>query len=109
MTEPVDAVAPVQQPVTVLPKTPEQPAAPVQNETAFEIPCSCPCHCNGVRPCTCAYPCQSEYVISGETTRLDFHSYAETLNPEQIWLSYQELDRYPDLIYQQTDNGNTYE
>ncbi len=109
IAEPIDAVAPVQQPEAVLPEAPVQPADPVQDETAFEIPCTCPCHCNGVRPCTCVYPCQSEYAISGEMTQLDFHSYAETLNPEQIWLSYQELGLDSEPFYQQTDNGYTYE
>jgi hypothetical protein len=58
--------------------------------------CLCPCHCNGQRPCICAYPCGAEYAIESESFDLSdsYLSYAESLDPETIWTSYAGLDRW---------------
>ena len=70
-------------------------AAPSVAEVPVE-PCFCPCHCNGQRPCTCAYPCGAEYAVDEETFDLSnvYESYAESLDPETIWSSYAGLDRW---------------
>ena len=62
---------------------------------AAAIGCFCPCHCNGQRPCICAYPCGAEYAVAREEfdLRLSFASYADTLDPETIWVAYAGLDR----------------
>ena len=117
-TAPAEGIVP-QQPIILPPVTqpaaqtssPPPEATEAETEPAadtlpdVEIPCSCPCGCNGVRPCTCGYPCQSEYAIAVETTQLDFHSYAETLDPEQIWYAYQQLDRESTDLYPETNDG----
>ena len=83
--------APVAQPVETAPQT---EAA----QMSEEIPCTCPCHCNGVRACICAYPCGSEYSFTDEVMdlRQSFQSYAETLDAERIWASYEGQDRETD-------------
>ena len=81
------------QPVTYAATAPEtvvtETAAP-----AVEIPCGCACGCNGVRPCVCSYQCGEEYSFYGDDFDIEtsFTSYAESLNPEQIWSSYARLD-----------------
>jgi len=71
---------------------PAMPAA----ETAIAEPCNCPCHCNRQRPCTCSYPCGSEYAVVPEAFDLNanYASYADSLDPETIWSSYAGLDRW---------------
>jgi hypothetical protein len=82
-------------------------AAPLQAQTAWDVApaveqaetvatsCFCPCHCNGQRPCTCEYPCGSEYAVQADQFDLSlvYSPYSETLNPETIWSSYAGLDR----------------
>lgn len=83
--------APAAEPVTgaAVPAVPSAETVPVE-------PCFCPCHCNGQRPCTCAYPCGAEYAVDDETFALStvYESYAESLDPETIWSSYAGLDRW---------------
>ena len=69
------------------------------------IGCFCSCHCNGQRPCICAYPCGAEYAIVREEfdLGLSFASYADTLDPETIWGSYAGFDRWATL-----DDGTLY-
>ncbi len=72
-------------------------AAPAaQQAEAAATTCFCPCHCNGIKPCTCAYPCGSEYALRDEDLDLSlaFSSYANTMNAEIIWSSYAGLDRW---------------
>lgn len=75
---------------------PGTPAAaqPERAEPAAE--CFCACHCNARYTCTCDYPCGSEYTVTPEAFNLSlsFVSYAATLNPETIWVSYAGLDRW---------------
>jgi hypothetical protein len=49
-----------------------------------------------MRPCTCDYPCGSEYALRDEDFDLGlaFASYADTLSSEAIWSSYAGLDRW---------------
>ncbi len=72
----------------------EAPA--VSRAEAAATSCFCPCQCNGIRPCTCDYPCGAEYGLRDEEfdLSLGFASYADTLNPETIWSSYAGLDRW---------------
>lgn len=73
-----------------------QAAVPVTVQVENRVfGCSCPCHCDGVRPCVCAYPCGAEYEITAAHFDLgrSFASYAETLDRETIWASYNGLDR----------------
>ena len=72
-------------------------AAPaVQRTEAAATTCFCPCRCDGLRPCTCAYPCGSEYALRDADLDLSqaFASYSETLSAEMIWSSYAGLDRW---------------
>lgn len=90
---PVSTSSSTVQPVTYAAPAPEtvvtETAAP-----AVEIPCGCACGCNGVRPCVCSYQCGEEYSFYGDDFDIEtsFTSYAESLNPEQIWSSYARLD-----------------
>lgn len=75
--------------------------------------CFCSCHCNGQRPCTCDYPCGSEYAYDANAfdLSLDYTSYSESLDPETIWSSYAGFDRYetdpePFLYEATVQNGN---
>ena len=93
--------APVQQAAAVVteepPPQPNREAAPAaERAETVASPCFCPCHCNGQRPCTCDYPCGSEYAVSDEQFDLSnaYSSYAVTLSPETIWSSYAGLDRW---------------
>ena len=75
-------------------------AAPAVARTDTEtIGCFCSCHCNGQRPCICAYPCGAEYAIVREAfdLSLSFASYADTLDPETIWGAYAGFDRWAAL------------
>ena len=97
--------APVAQPSAYV-VTEAQPAQPVleavpaapsaESIQTVVTECLCPCHCNGQRPCTCDYPCGSEYAVANDQFNLSFaySPYAETLNPETIWSSYAGLDRW---------------
>ena len=64
--------------------------------------CLCPCRCNGQRPCTCSYPCGSEYALRDEDFALNrsFASYADAQNTlkdikkldnKDAWLLIEEL------------------
>ena len=88
-------VQPPAQPLTLAP--PDQP--PAQAQHAFEADegyhCFCACHCDGLVPCTCEYPCGSEFEDTTGAFRLGdyFVSYTVSLNPETIWASYAGFDR----------------
>ena len=68
----------------------------MQRTEAAATTCFCPCRCDGLRPCTCAYPCGSEYALRDADLDLSqaFASYSETLSAEMIWSSYAGLDRW---------------
>jgi len=72
-------------------------AAPaVERVDTASAGCLCPCRCNGQRPCTCDYPCGSEYAIAADAFDLStgYESYAESLDAQTIWYSYAGLDRW---------------
>ena len=84
----------VQQPLTLA--SPEQQQAQAQPSPPEEgYRCFCACHCDGLVPCTCEYPCGSEFEDISDTYRLGdtFVSYTVSLNPETIWASYAGFDR----------------
>ena len=85
------------QPLTVA-STPVTAVPPAQHAHAEQegYRCSCACGCNGQVPCTCEYPCGSEYDDDETQAYLlsnSFVSYAVSLNPETIWASYAGFDR----------------
>jgi len=109
VTQPATAATIIAPPATVAASVPSAPATADASENASPAQqietdtegCFCPCHCNGQRPCTCDYPCGSEYAVNAEdfNLRLGYESYAESLNAETIWASYAGLDRWdPDAV-----------
>jgi hypothetical protein len=95
------AAAPrVQQPAAAVAEAPQpqavwEDAPAVDRAETLATSCFCSCHCNGQRPCTCDYPCGSEYAVVADQFNLSvtYSPYAELLNPEVIWSSYAGLDR----------------
>ena len=115
----VEATAPAPTTTAAYPSAPagetgawESAPAVERVETATST-CFCSCHCNGQRPCTCDYPCGSEYTYDSRAfdLSLDYKSYSESLDPETIWSSYAGFDRYDSepepFLYETTvQNGN---
>lgn len=73
-----------------------QTAPTSERVESAETECLCPCQCNGVRACTCEYPCGSEDAWRDDygDWGLSYISYADNLSPEIIWTSYAGLDRW---------------
>ncbi len=98
VTQPATTTYVVQEPASapLAPASWEQQAPAASTGSGETATCFCACHCNGQKPCTCEYPCGSEYAYDASAFDLSlaYEPYAESLDPETIWSSYAGLDRF---------------